>query len=119
MVAALWVALGGALGTLARYGVGVGVVGAGGPAWAATLLVNGVGAFAMGMVAGSGVAGTPRAFLATGVLGGLTTFSALTLDTATLAEGGGGLRAAAYAAGSVGLGLVAFLLGRLAARGAG
>lgn len=116
MIAALWVALGGALGTLGRYAVGLGVAGAGGPGWAATLLVNVVGAFAMGAVAGSGATGSARVFLATGVLGGFTTFSALTLDAATIAESGGGMRAAAYAGGSVVLGVAAFALGRLATR---
>jgi len=115
--AALWVSLGGALGTLGRYLAGLAVAGAGGPPWGATLAVNVLGAFAMGAVAGSGAAGTPRLFLATGVLGGFTTFSALTLDAATLGEAGGALRAAAYVGASAGLGVGAFALGRLAARG--
>ncbi len=117
MKTALLVALGGAVGTLGRYAAGLVVAAVGGPIWAGTLAVNLLGAFAMGMVAGSGTAGSARVFLATGVLGGFTTFSALTLDTSVLGAESGAGRAVLYAGGTVVLGMAAFMLGRLAVRG--
>ncbi len=58
-----------------------------------TLAVNVVGSFALGILAAylafKGEAAEPwRLFLATGVLGGFTTFSAFSLDTALLFERG-------------------------------
>lgn len=58
-----------------------------------TLLVNVVGCLAMGLVAGfashlPAISPELRLFLATGFLGGFTTFSAFALDTAILAERG-------------------------------
>lgn len=87
----LWivVCLGGALGTGARYGVGL-ISKQLAPAWPlATLLVNVIGGFAIGFVAG--LAQSRPAFpeswrlaLTTGVLGGFTTFSAFSLETLLL-----------------------------------
>ncbi len=52
-----------------------------------------------------------RAFLTTGVLGGFTTFSAFSLDFATLFERKAHFEAFAYAAGTVGLSLLAVFAG--------
>ena len=87
-----WVALGGAIGSAARYGVNVWsgrVLGADFP-WA-TLAVNVIGCFAMGllielMALKLNVSLETRAFLTTGILGGFTTFSAFSLDFALLVE---------------------------------
>ncbi len=113
----LWVALGGALGSAARYGVNVWsgrVLGSGFP-WH-TLLVNIIGCFAMGalvnlMALKLNVASDVRAFLTTGILGGFTTFSAFSLDFALLVERKTYGAAGAYAAGSVLASLVAVFAG--------
>lgn len=88
----LWVALGGALGSTARYlsMVLIGqTVGMGLP-WG-TLFVNIVGSAVMGLLAELGaLAWQPsqdlRVFLTVGVLGGFTTFSTFSLDVALLLE---------------------------------
>ncbi len=86
------VMIGGAVGTAARYLVGkawLATVGPGYP-WG-TLTVNLVGGLLMGLLAGSlarfGQGGeTIRVLLATGVLGGFTTFSAFSLEVMTMIE---------------------------------
>lgn len=90
----LLVAAGGAIGASLRHGanmLGPRLWGLGFP-WA-TVAVNLVGCFAMGLfvewlarVAGGSTA--LRLFVTTGVLGGFTTFSAFSLDFATLFERG-------------------------------
>ena len=110
----LLVALGGALGTLARWAVGRALPPAAG--WPlGTLAVNAVGALALGLLlealARRG-AETPRAralrlAAGTGVLGGFTTWSGLALEADRLAAGGDVLQAAGYLLGSVALGLLA------------
>jgi CrcB protein len=72
----------------------------------ATLAVNILGSFAMGLVAGTFMlkADLPyslRLFLATGILGGFTTFSAFSLDAVALYERGEPTAAALYVVGSV------------------
>jgi CrcB protein len=82
-----------------------------------TFLVNAIGCFAMGALAGwfafRGEASTQplRLFLATGVLGGFTTFSAFSLDAAVLWQRGAGAVALAYVAGSVGAALIGVVAG--------
>ena len=70
-----------------------------------TLVINIVGSLVMGMVAGwfaeGGAAGHTRLFLATGILGGYTTFSAFSLDAVLLWERHEDLLAALYVGGSV------------------
>lgn len=113
------VALGGALGAVARYKVEGWVahlVGHGFP-WG-TLAVNIVGAFLMGVLVELGalklnLSPEMRALLATGVLGALTTFSTFALDVAVLWERGDTGPAVAYVAASVALSIGA-LFGGLA-----
>lgn len=103
----LVVAAGGALGASARYLVGIGIgrwVGHGFP-WA-TLTVNIVGALAMGFLVGVfahvwSPGRSMQAFLTVGLLGGLTTFSAFSLDVVTLIERGELIPAGAYVLASV------------------
>jgi CrcB protein len=101
----LQVAAGGALGAGARYLVNVATMRALGPGFPwATIVVNVAGSFLMGMLVvwlarRGGTGWAP--FLMTGVLGGFTTFSAFSLDVATLWERGEAGLAAAYALGSV------------------
>ncbi len=93
-MAYVWVAVGGALGSMARYAVSLGAarwLGAEFP-WG-TLLVNVVGSFAIGLLAALVAAdGRPllgadaRAFVLVGVLGGFTTFSSFSLETLQLAR---------------------------------
>jgi CrcB protein len=95
-MAYLWVALGGALGSVARYacsGVAARWLGSGFPY--GTLFVNVVGSYAIGVLGTLAIAGTRaltstdmRAFLIVGILGGFTTFSSFSLETFTLARGG-------------------------------
>ena len=90
----LAVALGGALGSVARHAVNDffgHVVGRPGPY--ATATVNLIGSLVIGVLAGLLAGGrihesaAMRAFVFVGVLGGFTTFSSFMLDTFTLAEG--------------------------------
>ena len=109
MTAFLLVFLGAGLGGAARHGVNLGCarwLGVEFP-WG-TLTVNIVGSFAMGALVGwlafkVGEAWTQHArlFLATGVLGGFTTFSAFSLDAMLLWERGQALTAATYVGASV------------------
>ena len=113
-MSALLVFLGGGLGAVLRHGVNLAFargLGAGYP-WG-TLAVNVAGSAAMGWLAaflaqraGEDWTEGARLFLATGLLGGFTTFSAFSLDTISLWERGEAAAAAAYVAGSVVLGLL-------------
>lgn len=117
MPVVLWVALGGAIGSAARYGVNVWsgrMIGSEFP-WH-TFIVNVAGCFAMGaLIALMGLklnVGTEaRAFLATGILGGFTTFSAYSLDFALLVERKSYGAAFVYGTGSVALSLIAVFAG--------
>lgn len=106
-VQALLVFLGGGLGSLARFGVNLLAARLVGTAYPfGTFAINVAGSLLMGIVVGV-LAVRPdlpaelRLFLATGVLGGFTTFSAFSLETATLIGRGETGAAALYAAGSV------------------
>lgn len=109
------VALGGAIGASLRYLSNVAalrIFGQGFPY--ATLFVNILGSFAMGVliVTLAKRGGTHLApFLMTGILGGFTTFSAFSLDSFTLWERGDTLTALAYVAASVLLSLAALAAG--------
>jgi CrcB protein len=113
----LLAAAGGAIGAGARYLVNIGSVallGVGFP-WG-TFLVNVVGSFLMGAVVAAAepmLEGSAawRTFLATGVLGGFTTFSAFSLDAFVLYERRQTALAALYVAGSVLLSLAALVAG--------
>ncbi|MEZ5958047.1 MAG: fluoride efflux transporter CrcB [Hyphomonadaceae bacterium] len=103
MMNVLLVAVGGALGAVARYGVGLGAARWLGLAFPwGTLAVNIVGGFAMGWLAArvGPEQEALRLALGVGVLGGFTTFSAFSLETVRLMEHQPGL-AALYAAASV------------------
>lgn len=122
MKTALMVALGGAVGALARYMVGVGAmrfIGAGFP-WG-TLIVNVVGSLIMGMLIAAfalrySISNEMRAFLTVGILGGFTTFSAFSLDFAVLMERKDYGLAVLYLGSSVGLSILALFVGLSIAR---
>lgn len=109
MTAILLVFVGAGLGGVLRHLINVGCAQACGTAFPwGTVAVNVAGSFAMGVLAGwlalkagaNGVQGA-RLFLATGILGGFTTFSAFSLDAVLLWERGQMASAALYIAGSV------------------
>jgi len=90
----LVIAIGGGLGSLARHYLSTMVyhVTGGTFPWG-ILTVNIVGGFAMGLIVELSalklnLAPELRAFLTTGILGGFTTFSAFSLDSALLIERG-------------------------------
>jgi CrcB protein len=119
MLVALLVFAGGGLGAVARHGVNLisaRWLGTDLP-WG-TFIVNVVGSIAMGLLAGwfAFRAEVPwsqemRVFLTTGFLGGFTTFSAFSLDTALLIERGAPAAAAVYVAASVLLAVLGLFLG--------
>jgi CrcB protein len=111
-----YVALGGAIGSLARYGMGSWIqVRAGAEFPWGTFAVNGLGSLLIGIVLGYLTAVDafpgPRLFLVVGVLGGFTTFSTFSYEVVTLLQSGGWGRAALYAAGTMALGVVAVFIG--------
>jgi len=119
----LLIALGGALGSVARFalsGVVANQFGATFP-WG-TLVVNVTGSFAIGFFAtltgpdGRVFAGSnSRQFFMTGICGGYTTFSSFSLQTLNLANDGEWLRAGGNVVFSVVCCLVAVWLGHIAA----
>ncbi|MCF1707584.1 fluoride efflux transporter CrcB [Tabrizicola sp. J26] len=117
----LQVAVGGALGSVARYLTNVSVMRTLGPGFPwQTVIVNVFGSFLMGvLVVWLGHKGLTRQapFLMTGILGGFTTFSAFSLDAVTLWERGAAGQAAAYVVGSVVVSLAALFLGMTLTRG--
>ena len=114
------VALGGAIGAALRHLVQTGatrLLGGGFP-WG-TLAVNVAGSFLMGALFAAATQGSGRLspFLAAGLLGGFTTFSAFSIDAMALyARGQTGL-AGLYVAGSVALSLAGAAAGIAAVRG--
>jgi CrcB protein len=121
----LIVFLGAGIGGALRHGVNV---------WATkqfgfgfpfgTLIVNILGSFVMGLFAGyfafrPWIGQHMRLFLTTGVLGGFTTFSAFSLDSALLVERHSYGLAAGYMVGSVAASLSALFFGLALFRSAG
>jgi CrcB protein len=119
----VWIALGSALGGMARYwcsGVAARLFGETFP-WG-TLFVNVTGSLLIGLFAtltgpdGRIFAGsTARLFVMLGVLGGFTTFSSFSLQTLALAQDSEWLQAGSNIVGSVVLCLLAVWLGHLLA----
>jgi fluoride exporter len=111
--ALLSVALGGAIGSIARYLAGIFVgrwLGTGFP-WA-TLIINVSGSFLIGALAEGfalrwNTAQATRILLVVGLCGGYTTFSTFSLDVVTLLGRGEIIAASTYAAASVVLSVAA------------
>jgi fluoride exporter len=120
-VAYLLAALGGALGALGRWAVSEALPAApDGWPWA-TLLVNLTGCLLIGVLLAVLLDRFPsspwlRPFLATGVLGGYTTYSTFAVDVVRLVDAGDAVVAAGYAAASVLGGVLAVLAGLVLAR---
>ena len=119
----LFVALGGALGSIGRYAVsGLVATGFGETFPWGTLVVNVVGSFVIGffatLTAPDGrvfVGGTTRQFVMTGFCGGFTTFSSFSLNTLNLMNDGEWLYAGGNVVGSVTLCLIFVWLGSISA----
>lgn len=116
------VGIGAAVGGVARYLIGQFFLQRFGPGFPyGTLFINVSGSFCIGIVAqlaitrAFGMTPLLRLLLATGVLGGYTTFSTFSLDALTLLESGT-LPALLYTLASVGLGFAGAGLGIVAAR---
>jgi CrcB protein len=114
----VWVAVGSALGGMARYassGLGVRWFGEGFP-WG-TLFVNVTGSLVIGALAvlipfdGRAVTENARLLLMVGICGGFTTFSAFSLESLTLARNGDWVAAAGYVLGSLVLCVLAVAIG--------
>ena len=116
----LLVAIGGAAGSVARYGLGLRLAGTSWPQ--ATFAVNIIGGLLIGLLSGALAvrmgegAERLRLLLQVGVLGGFTTFSAYSLETVMMIERRAYISAAGYALGSVAVCLLAVGLGLLIAR---
>jgi CrcB protein len=118
MIHLLLVAVGGAIGAGCRHLVNLGALRLFGPSFpVGTLIVNVVGGFLMGIIAGyfalfhTGGGQGLRLFLATGILGGFTTFSAFSLDAVLLWERGDALLGVSYVLLSVVLSILALVAG--------
>lgn len=115
------IALGGAAGSLLRYGIGSVVqqrAGAGFPV--GTLVVNVTGSLLLGFLMRwlleTTVSPEMRAALTIGLCGGYTTFSTFSADTVRLLEEGSWGRASSYVVASVALSLLATIAGLALAR---
>ncbi|HRO01902.1 MAG TPA: fluoride efflux transporter CrcB [Nitrobacter sp.] len=113
----LAVAAGGALGSVARYLVGIGFGKWLGPKFPwGTLFINVTGSLLIGIFGGLfavrwSLPQAARIFLVVGICGGYTTFSTFSLDTFYLIERGEMASAAAYMIASVVLSVGALIAG--------
>jgi len=112
----LYVAVGGTLGVLARYGIGRATLHHESLLWS-TVAINVVGSFLLGLlVAEHWFDRDLREGLGVGFLGGFTTFSTFSVQAVLEVEGGEPTRAVAYVLASVLGGLAAgtagYVLGR-------
>ena len=119
MATYLWVALGGALGSVMRYWMTNAVAGLTGPRFPwGTIIINIIGSFVIGFAAylTTPIGKVPisldiRAFILAGICGGYTTFSAFSLQTLELARAGHWLDAGGNIVLSVVLCLIAVWAG--------
>lgn len=115
-------AAGGAIGAGARFLVNVACLQWFGPAFPwATLTVNVVGSFLMGIVVAIsqpllGGSALVRTFLATGILGGFTTFSAFSLDAVEIFQRHQTVLASVYIVASVSLSILGLVSGLAVAK---
>jgi len=110
------VGVGGGLGALARYYIAAALQPAGVAFNWGILIVNVSGGLVMGLIVEASalklnLSPELRAFLTVGILGGYTTFSTFSLDSALLLQRGEYLQAAAYVIGSVVLSILALFAG--------
>jgi len=116
----LQVALGGAIGAAARYGLSVALFRPGAAFPVGVMTANVLGSFVMGLLVvylGQRGLSHLNPFLLTGVLGGFTTFSAFSLEAYSLFERGDVTLAVIYVAASVVLSIGALIAGVVIMRG--
>ncbi|MDQ1480447.1 MAG: fluoride exporter [Actinomycetota bacterium] len=117
----LAIAIGGALGALARYGISRGIhVPNDGFPWA-TFWTNVGGAFVLGLFLTVAIerfpaSRYPRPFFAIGFLGAFTTFSTMAVETVTLIKDGDALLGVVYLLVSIVAGLLVAYAGIVAGR---
>lgn len=121
MKGCLYVGLGGAVGSVFRYLIGLIPLNSAGGFPVKTLLVNILGSFFIGLIAAvSGkharISPDMLLLLKTGVCGGFTTFSTFALETSALMESGRVWSAALYVAASVLVSLLAIGAAQLVVR---
>lgn len=113
----LSIALGGAVGAIARHLLSARIMNMLGSTFPyGTLVVNVLGSFIMGfliiiLATRLNISQEMRAFIVVGVLGGFTTFSTFSLETALLIERGNILEAAIYIGSSVVVSIGALFIG--------
>jgi CrcB protein len=117
MLDCLYVGLGGFLGALCRYWIGLLPLRQESGFPLTTLIINVAGAFIIGLISAavekySGIDPRSVLFLKTGLCGAFTTFSTFSLETEELLRSGKGGTAAAYVAVSVSLCLLAVAAAR-------
>ena len=122
MVRLLWISLGGAVGTAARYLLSGWVLRSTGPGFPwGTLAVNAIGSFLLGLLMQIALGSTLfsptlRLTLTTGVMGGFTTYSTFNYETLRSFQDGAWLIAfanlGATVLGCLAAGLLGFALGR-------
>jgi CrcB protein len=110
------VGVGGGLGALARYFIAGAIQSAVTAFPWGILVVNVSGGLLMGLIVEASalklnLSPELRAFLTVGILGGYTTFSTFSLDSALLLQKGEYMQAAAYMTGSVVLSVLALFAG--------
>lgn len=115
-MAAVMVAIAGAAGVLARYGIGRATAGTEGLLWS-TVAINLVGSFALGVLAATAwFSRDVREAIGVGFLGGFTTYSTFSVQTVLEVDGGRAGTAVAYVAisvvGGLALATAGYLLGR-------
>jgi CrcB protein len=117
MARLLWICLGGAIGTGARYLLSSWLFRVAGPGFPyGTLAVNVIGSFLLGLIlqvslTSEGISPTLRLALTTGMLGGFTTYSTFNHETLVFLQEGAWLRGFAYLAITLVACLLAGLLG--------
>ncbi|EFV15088.1 fluoride efflux transporter CrcB [Segniliparus rugosus] len=121
MIELFLVGLGGGIGSAARYALGQLWPSVPGGFPAATFVINTSGCFCIGVLLSAILerwpkAARPRLFFGTGFLGGYTTFSTYTVETARLAQTGHALQAVGYGLATVVCALAATATGVWIAR---
>src|SRR6201992_3388012 len=121
-ITCLYVVLGGAIGTFARYAVSVAALPISRQLPWGTIIINITGCAIIGffgtLTLADGrypVSENLRLFVMTGICGGYTTFSAFSLQTLDLLRGGATVRAALHIVLSLGLCVIAVSIGHLIA----
>lgn len=109
MITVILIAFGGAVGSVARFGIGRLAQIRGFRPYLATLVINAIGSLLIGLLAGvyaHDTHKTPYLFLAMGVLGGFTTFSTFMMQMVSLARQRSYREAAQYGVGTLVIGIL-------------